>query len=112
MADSKKFGSRQIWVLENFSVEFFIIFGRDATIKEEEIRSWRESLCFQKLSPLLPHNLTEINQQGQIQSIFRTYYLGKSVEESQFARQGSMVSGGVPQGFQSFFICEAADGFN
>ena len=80
-------------------LKFSNILGRDATIKEEEGRCWHERLCFPPLPLPLPHHTTEVPQQGQIPPSFRTDYLGMGVEESQFARQGRMVSGGVPQGF-------------
>ena len=113
MVDSTKtVRSIKSWAWKNFSVEFFIIFGRDATIKEEEGMCWRKRLCFHPLPPPLPNHTTEVTQQGKTSLSFWNDYLGKGVEESQFVRQGRMVSGGFPRGFRRFSICQSVDGFD
>ena len=86
----------QIWSLEISQFRFSIIFGRYSLIKEKEGRSWCKRICFKPLPPPLLHHQIEVSKQGQTPSSFQTYYLGKGVEESQFLRQGRMVSGGVP----------------
>ena len=95
----QKVRSIESWELESFSVEVFHYFQPICHYQRIRGLVLAQKDVFQPLPPPLPHHLTEVTQQGQTPSSFRTDYLGKGVEEIQFARKGRMVSGGVPQGF-------------
>ena len=107
----KKVISIQSWELEIFSVEvlhYFRLRYHDQRIRGPALE---KMLCFQPLPPPLPYHLTEVLQQLRTPSSLPTEYIGKGVDESQFARQGRMVSGGVPRGSWRFYICQVVDSF-
>ena len=107
MAAPKKLKRIKSWALEISSVEVFHYYRPRCHDKIRRGLALPRKALFSDASstPTSPYDRS--NPTGTKSSSFRTDYLGKGVEESQLAIQGSMVSGGVPRGFRKCSICQS-----